>query len=73
MNQWVEGTIFDNIDKFASALGYENAGVVLPLASVPWESTQDRDAFIKMLTDKPAAQGVQTKFLSDANQKAQVK
>ena len=51
MNQWVEGSLFDNIDKFANSLGYENAGIVLPLAMVPWESTADRDAFIRALTD----------------------
>ena len=49
MTQWVEGTMFDNIDKFASSLGFENAGIVLPLATIPWQSTQDRDAFISML------------------------
>ena len=73
MNQWVEGTLFDNIDKFASALGFESAGIILPLATIPWDSVQDRDAFIQMLTDKPATQGVQTKFLSEANQRVKVK
>lgn len=53
MTKWVEGTFFDNVDKFAQALGYDNLGVVLPLASVPWDSISDRDGFIQMLTDKP--------------------
>jgi len=52
MNQWTEGTIFDNIDKFANSLGYENAGVVIPLAMIPWQSTDDRDSFIRAITDK---------------------
>jgi hypothetical protein len=51
MNQWVPGTIFDNIDKFANSLGYENSAIALPLAMVPWQSTDDRDAFIRALTD----------------------
>jgi hypothetical protein len=34
MNQWQEGTIFDNIDKFANSLGYENASIAIPLAMV---------------------------------------
>jgi len=51
MTQWQEGTIFDNIDRFANSLGYENAGVAIPLAMVPWQSTDDRDAFIRALTD----------------------
>lgn len=57
MTQWVEGTLFDNIDKFANSLGYENAGVVLPLAMVPWKSTEDRDSFIKAITDKDPVGG----------------
>ena len=52
MTQWQEGTVFDNIDKFANSLGYENAGVVIPLSLIPWESTNDRDAFIRALTDE---------------------
>jgi hypothetical protein len=73
MNQWVEGTLFDNVDKFATALGYDNAGVVLPLAMIPWQSVQDRNNFIQMLTDKSEIQGIQTNHLSEANQKAKVK
>jgi hypothetical protein len=57
MSQWVEGTVFDNIDKFANSLGYENAGIVIPLSMVPWASTSDRDAFIRALTDTDPAGG----------------
>jgi len=73
MTQWTEGTLFDNIDKFASALGYDNAGVILPLASISWDSPSDRDAFINMITNKPAVQGPQTDYMSHADQKVQVK
>jgi hypothetical protein len=73
MTQWVEGTLFDNVDKFATALGYDNAGVILPLAMVPWQSVQDRNNFIQMLTDKSEIQGIQTNHLSNIYQKAKVK
>jgi hypothetical protein len=48
--QWQENTFFDHLDKFGNALGAENFGIVFSLASVPWESTQDRDAFIAAIT-----------------------
>jgi len=72
MNQWVEGTLFDNIDKFANSLGYENASVILPLSMVPWQSVEDRNAFITMLTNKSPAANPE-KNLSEVNQKAKVK
>jgi hypothetical protein len=48
--QWQENTFFDHLDKFGNALGAENFGIVFSLASVPWQSTQDRDAFISAIT-----------------------
>lgn len=50
---FLPGSLFDNINKFANSLGYENAGIALTLAQVPWKSTDDRDAFIQSITGKP--------------------
>jgi hypothetical protein len=47
---WMPGGIFDNIDKFANSLGYQNAAIALELAMVPWKSPEERDAFIVGLT-----------------------
>ncbi len=47
---FLPGSIFDNIDKFANSLGYENAGVAISLAMIPWKSTEDRDSFIQSIT-----------------------
>lgn len=62
MNQWQEGTIFDNIDKFANSLGYENASIAIPLAMVPWQSIEDRDAFIRAITGKDPVGGGDSSF-----------
>jgi hypothetical protein len=53
--QWQENTFFDHLDKFGNALGAENFGIVFSLASVPWQSTQDRDAFISAITGEEQA------------------
>jgi hypothetical protein len=47
---WMPGGLFDNIDKFANSLGYQNAAIALELAMVPWKSPEERDAFIVGLT-----------------------
>lgn len=47
---WQKGTIFDNIDVFANSLGYDNAGIVMTLATIPWDSPEDRDEFIAAIT-----------------------
>jgi hypothetical protein len=47
---FMPGTFFDNVDKFASSLGYQNAGIVFELAMIPWKSVEDRDAFIMGVT-----------------------
>lgn len=52
MSSFSPGTIFDNVDKFANSLGYENAGIVLSLSLIPWETTNDRDAFIEAITQE---------------------
>ena len=47
---FLPGSFFDNVDKFASSLGYQNAGIVFELAMIPWKSVEDRDAFIMGVT-----------------------
>jgi hypothetical protein len=47
---FMPGTFFDNVDKFASSLGYQNAGIVFELAMIPWKSVEDRNAFIMGIT-----------------------
>lgn len=53
---WAKGTIYDNIDVIANSLGYENASIVIQLATVPWDSPEERDAFIAAITEN-APQG----------------
>ena len=70
MTQWVEGTIYDNIDKFANSLGYENASIAIPLAMIPWQSTEDRDSFIRAVagTDPVTSLG-KANYFSNLHQK----
>ncbi len=55
--KWVYGSLYDSIDKFATSLGYENAGIALTLAMVPWNSPEDRDAFIESITGRTPSGG----------------
>lgn len=57
MTQWAPGTLFDNIDKFANSLGYENANIAIPLGMIPWQSVEDRDSFIRGITGKDPVGG----------------
>lgn len=54
---WMPGSLFDNIDKFANSLGYENAAIALQLAMVSWDSPDDRDVFIQAITGQDAQGG----------------
>lgn len=56
---WYRGTLFDNIDQFANSLGYENAGIIMQLSLVPWNSPEDRDQFIYAITGDAPKGGVQ--------------
>jgi hypothetical protein len=40
----------DNITAFVDALGMDEPGIVISLANVPWQSDEDRNAFIDHLT-----------------------
>jgi hypothetical protein len=60
--EWSPGSLYDNVDKFANSLGYENAGIALTLAMVPWDSVDDRDAFIEVLTSEMPMGNTKKKF-----------
>jgi hypothetical protein len=48
---WVKGSIYDNIDVLSNSLGYENASIVMQLAMVPWDSPEERDAFVASIIE----------------------
>ena len=52
MSAFAAGSIFDNVDKFANSLGYQNLGIIVKLSLIPWDSTDDRDAFIEAITQE---------------------
>jgi hypothetical protein len=60
--EWSPGSLYDNVDKFANSLGYENASIALTLAMVPWDSVNDRDAFIEVLTSEMPMGDTKKKF-----------
>ena len=52
MSAFSPGSVFDNVDKFANSLGYQNLGIVMKLSLMPWDSIDDRDAFIETITQE---------------------
>lgn len=62
MLEWKPGSLYDNIDKFASSLGYENVGIVITLGMIPWESVDDRDSFIETITGDTPKGGNSTNY-----------
>ena len=52
MSAFIPGSIFDNVDKFANSLGYQNLGIIVKLSLIPWDSTDDRDVFIEAITQE---------------------
>lgn len=60
---WMPGSIFDNIDKFANSLGYQNASIAMELAMIPWKSTEDRDAFITSITGQDPQGGTEKNYI----------
>jgi hypothetical protein len=60
---WMPGSIFDNIDKFANSLGYQNASIAMELAMMPWKSTEDRDAFITSITGQDPQGGTEKNYI----------
>lgn len=62
---WMPGSIFDNIDKFATSLGYQNAGIAIELAMMPWKSPEERDAFIVSITEEDVQGGSEKNYIKD--------
>jgi hypothetical protein len=60
---WMPGSLFDNIDKFANSLGYQNAGIVMELAMMPWKSAEERDAFIVGITGQDPQGGTEKNYI----------
>ena len=60
---WMPGSLFDNIDKFANSLGYQNAAIALELAMVPWKSPEERDAFITGITGEDVKGGTEKNYI----------
>jgi len=60
---WMPGSLFDNIDKFANSLGYQNAGIIMELSMMSWPSPEDRDAFIVGITGEDAKGGTEKNYI----------
>lgn len=60
---WLPGGLFDNIDKFANSLGYENASIAVEMAMMPWKSPQERDAFIVNITGADVQGGTEHDYV----------
>jgi hypothetical protein len=60
---WLPGSLFDNIDKFANSLGYQNAAIAMELAMIPWKSPEERDAFIVGLTGEDVKGGTEKNYI----------
>ncbi len=59
------GSYFDNIDKFANSLGYQNAAIVMELAAIPWSSPEERDMFIVGLTGEDVKGGNEKYYIKN--------
>lgn len=62
---WLPGSIFDNIDKFASSLGYQNAAIVMELSMVSWKSPEERDSFIMAVTGDDVKGGTEKNYIKN--------
>lgn len=59
---WLPGSVIDNLDKFSNSLGYQNASIALQLSLIPWDSVEDRDAFIEQITDEDVQGGTEKTY-----------
>jgi len=59
------GSFFDNVDKFANSLGYQNAAIVLELSMIPWKSPEERDRFIVGLTGEDVKGGDERLYIKN--------
>lgn len=62
---FASGSFFDNVDKFANSLGYQNAAIVMELASIPWNSPEERDRFIVGLTGEDVKGGDEKYYIKN--------
>jgi len=62
---WLPGSLFDNIDKFANSLGYQNAAIALELSMIPWKSPEERDSFIMSITGDDVKGGAEKKYIKN--------
>lgn len=60
---WMPGSLFDNIDKFANSLGYQNAGIIMELSMISWGSPEERDSFIEGITGQDAQGGTEKNYI----------
>ena len=61
--KWMPGSFFDNVDRFANSLGYQNAGIVMELSMMSWKSPEDRDAFITSITGEEPQGGTEKNYI----------
>jgi hypothetical protein len=47
---WSAGSFWDHLGAAADAVGFENADIAWGIAQVPWESIEDREAFLDSIT-----------------------
>lgn len=62
---WLPGSLFDNIDKFANSLGYQNAAIAIELAMISWKSPEERDAFILGITGEDVKGGTEKNYIKN--------
>jgi hypothetical protein len=62
---FAEGSFFDNVDKFANSLGYQNAAIAMELAAIPWASPAERDMFIASLTGEDVKGGNEKYYIKN--------
>ena len=60
---WRPGSFFDNLDKFANSLGYQNAAIAMELAMMSWNSVEERDAFITSITGDEVKGGTERNYI----------
>jgi len=63
--EWLPGSLFDNIDKFANSFGYENAGIAMQLAMISWDSPEERDLFIEGITNDAVKGGEERTYINN--------
>ena len=60
---WMPGSLFDNINKFANSLGYQNSAIAIELAMMSWKSPDERDAFITNITGQDPQGGTEKNYI----------